>query len=1450
MRRWLAVWCAWLVLAVGSSLAFAEVVPLLRDAESAEAWRSYNGQEFPGAVVTVGLDPEVKHNNLPSLRIHGDFTKGGNYVEASVPIGADVTTLSFWIRYPDAEQVTTRLIDSTGQCHQINIRIDRSDDWQHVAFPVADFFAKRGRTDAVQGVLKYEYWGGAKDGKWHAPAKSFHILTGPTQSEKVRSIWLSDVQVATQQAANASVPVTLPLEPVAEGEVGWNFSLGEEFKGAKGSLTVEKDQPAAGQSALKLSADFTEGGAYVETGKDLKPLELKTLKSVKLRVKSDNVSSLTVRVIDGTGQVHQAKGFKIVPDGQWQDLEIVPSKIAGGEHWSGANDGKWHDGAQYVSILVNTGSSPDKKPVLLIASGTAEGEMAGRTGASAYAEAFESGLDAWKITGDASIDAASAFKGKRSLVLKKAEATLRSPVNAIGPSFPVSQGPWEVKFAAQSDLTSMDNSYQGSLVIDLLDGGGATVKSVGLVDLFRKNNWRPGAKQVEIPAGVAQARFRAQINKETPGSFWIDELSAAPMVVVKRDDRVKRIMFGTSQLGNLLFPDSSREMTVVVLADKPLPEAQRKVNVVVKDYFGAEQTEPMPVIVERKGTQANLLAYEGKFDLSAARLEIGRYYEVHGSIDREGIDPFKNYTSLAILPEAPANSFKPEEIPFTSRNWDNRIEAYVRLTHRLGIRICGVWGKFEADPPYKNEAPQLKLIEELGMGWLTGSPAHAIEQRAKGWEKYDEKSLREGIRKFIADYGHVRPMIVNLGNEPHNKGDAVLPEVNAYRILYDEIKKIDPTITVVGTSIGTVEDWFKAGFGEWCDAYDFHIYEDALGVRRTLEVRYPERFKQYGHAKPIWSTELGLNSQGLSRQTVASELHKKFSNFFAGGGANVSWFGLLYPDSDGSAHDSFGSAHNVFDSRYNRYAPKLDAIAYYNSVNSILNKKFVQDRTYGDDAHSFLFRNASGDSLQVMYKDKGRADVFVPLPGVNEVNVVRIDGQRRAFDAGGKGITLTINEDPILLTYVGGPESLPEELGAPAITLASAPASIVRTEKTTVEVTVNDGSADAVTLAAQPFWTVEKEAAAGNAARFVLTAPAESEIRELDTSITLTNAAGKPAGEIYYRPSVTGVISINLLPVAITDKQPPAVRVLVSNNSPLKQDVTWDVTLLGEQAVKNGQYGEVTSALAYFAESPSGVLSIEGKQSASVVVPLADFDQNKIYRIKATCKDSPGRVQVDQRPIAGLVSVPRVRESVTLDGKLDEAGWKSIAPRRVDAIEHFYAFKKQENQADWKGPEDLSADIKWMWDDQYLYVGVVVTDDVAGPVKPEYDPWQQDGLQFLVDPMRTSASKVGKYDYALGENNGAHRVKCYLAADGSVQLGEVTTWKVSTHRHGAGGNITYEIAIPWSTLAPFKPSAGANLGLTLIINEDDGHGRDSFMTWFGNAHNKDIDKVADLILAE
>jgi len=115
---------------------------------------------------------------------------------------------------------------------------------------------------------------------------------------------------------------------------------------------------------------------------------------------------------------------------------------------------------------------------------------------------------------------------------------------------------------------------------------------------------------------------------------------------------------------------------------------------------------------------------------------------------------------------------------------------------------------------------------------------------------------------------------------------------------------------VDGDPLKPNEEYFKAGFGKCCDAYDFHVYETAEDVRRSIK-EYQTLMKKYKCEKPIWSTEIGLNSQGLTRQHISGDMIRKFAYFFACGGVNIGWFDYLYPDGDGKALGTSGDSHST-----------------------------------------------------------------------------------------------------------------------------------------------------------------------------------------------------------------------------------------------------------------------------------------------------------------------------------------------------------------------------------------------------------------------------------------------------------------------------------------------------------------------------------------------------------
>ncbi|HAI10058.1 MAG TPA: hypothetical protein DCM28_00005, partial [Phycisphaerales bacterium] len=107
----------------------------------------------------------------------------------------------------------------------------------------------------------------------------------------------------------------------------------------------------------------------------------------------------------------------------------------------------------------------------------------------------------------------------------------------------------------------------------------------------------------------------------------------------------------------------------------------------------------------------------------------------------------------------------------------------------------------------------------------------------------------------------------------------------------------------------------------------------------------------------------------------------------------------------------------------------------------------------------------------------------------------------------------------------------------------------------------------------------------------------------------------------------------------------------------------------------------------------------------------------------------------------------------------------------------------------------------------------------------------------------------GKYDLVMGEDvNGKAYAWCHLSADPSLPTGPMPDIKVAVKRDETNKTTNYEIAIPWSQISPFKPGVGENLGIAVALNEDDGKGRVSFLSWFADVHAKQTDGVADLIL--
>ncbi|QDU76690.1 hypothetical protein Pan97_37450 [Bremerella volcania] len=984
-----------------ANLAIAQRPVQLIDAQQKlGGWTFDNGKEFPGAVGHL----ELKQEQQPTLVLHGDFSSGGMYVQAAKRLpDVPIDTVSFEVNVPrGVEKLTTRLIDGSGQCHQLNIRLGDKGGWQQFTFPVARYFASLEAGAPMDIVTGYEKWSGANDGRWHQPGKLLVFLAG-REALNEGSISIRNVMLVPTPP-KVELAKSIRLDDLGEEGTGtWQYNNGNEFPGAKGSLAAIEG-PTDGQSSLRLSANFSGGGRYVGARNRLAALDVKQTNAIRLQVRSSEVKEFSLRLVDSSDQTHQRHGLTMVADGQWQAMTIDPVKIAGGEHWGGANDSKWHGAVKLIEVMLNARSSDSPSMNLDLGDIRMEAIVEGQRSSHVWKEAFEGDVSNWQSEGDASMHS--------QLTLRRTLGKLQQPTLATSPLFPVQEGTWEFAYRWQSKLHSPDNSYHGAVAIKTFDASGKLLATFPLAIGSGESDWVSVSKRIRLPAQATSAQWYVRLNK-TYGEFSIDDLSAARLVVQPAQPSVESIRIASQAIGNLFYPGDAIEFQVTVPTSKTLEQHDRQLRLEVRDYRGDVVVGPSDVSLSAAQGKRQR-EYQASISLDANTLNVGQFYELHVSVPQGEGDPITEFSGFAVLPEAVSKQYRPEQIPFTIRNWDSRIGDYFYLADRLGLRMMGVWGGWSNKPPYKPHLPGMEVVQKLDAKWVTGTPCSQVED--EGFKNVTEESLRQEMTNFLAAYADQGLAMIALGNEPHGKGQVVLDNVKAYKAVYETVKAYDPEIHVIGTSVEPNEEYFQAGYQDYLDSYDFHIYEHYTNVRRTM-TEYRQLMRKYDAVKPIHSTELGLNSQGQARLAVAIELIKKCTVFFAEGGETVSWFTIMYPDKDGNARGQFGDAHCVFDCKFNNYNPRLDAVAYYHIINSLAVKKFTEEKQHPDGTQEYLFVDDQGACLKVVWNDERKKVVDLGVAADAKVDVIRIDGLRKHIDANRALVPIEVSNEPVLVLY-------------------------------------------------------------------------------------------------------------------------------------------------------------------------------------------------------------------------------------------------------------------------------------------------------------------------------------------------------------------------------------------------------------------------------------------------
>ena len=182
-------------------------------------------------------------------------------------------------------------------------------------------------------------------------------------------------------------------------------------------------------------------------------------------------------------------------------------------------------------------------------------------------------------------------------------------------------------------------------------------------------------------------------------------------------------------------------------------------------------------------------------------------------------------------------------------------------------------------------------------------------------------------------------------------------------------------------------------------------------------------------------------------------------------------------------------------------------------------------------------------------------------------------------------------------------------------------------------------------------------------------------------------------------------------------------------------------------------------------------------------------------------------------------------KAIKIDGNLDD--WADIPPIVVnEKIPECIKY----NKGNYNGADDCSAELRFAWDEKFLYIAAKVKDDKHFQKSRGASLWSGDCIQFaLVDggPLPQSrwqdASAIKEFAIAA-DNNGPY----------------IYSWCTKEHAlmanpniavSGGDGEIIYEAAVPWEHLKVSKPASGKRLGVSFVVADNDGNGLRGWLEW-------------------
>lgn len=204
-------------------------------------------------------------------------------------------------------------------------------------------------------------------------------------------------------------------------------------------------------------------------------------------------------------------------------------------------------------------------------------------------------------------------------------------------------------------------------------------------------------------------------------------------------------------------------------------------------------------------------------------------------------------------------------------------------------------------------------------------------------------------------------------------------------------------------------------------------------------------------------------------------------------------------------------------------------------------------------------------------------------------------------------------------------------------------------------------------------------------------------------------------------------------------------------------------------------------------------------------------------------------------------------EKPKIDGKLEDGEWNKTSAMYVDTQEQVKLLGV--NPKEWGGIDDLSGYVMMEWDEDYLYLGAEMTDDVFKNGERADLIWKGDSIQFGIFYGKQTQVAMGQanttyHEIGIGKSESGDVAYRWLSQDNIYQKGLCESAEVAITREGT--KTYYEFKMPWKDIirpTDTNPIDGQIVGFSFLVNENDGEDRRGWLEYasgIGESKNTDL----------